>query len=143
MADMNETEWVNKMKLAEEIRRFSALYVLRASKGSLFSAQEIDALFRIALKDGLLNPLELSREMGVSKPIVSRLLDQLHTKGVLEKKISDNDRRSYSLKLTLKGHDTLISAYQYYNKPIKILEEKLGAEQFKMLFELIGRANEP
>lgn len=142
MAKTNEPDWIQKMKHTEEIRRFSALYVRKAAKGSSFTAQEVDALFRIALEDGFLSPLELSRKMGVSKPIVSRLIDRLSTKGVLEKIDSGHDKRSYYLKLTREGHDTLKSTYQFYNEPLKNLEEKLGFDQFKMLLDLISLANE-
>lgn len=142
MADRKDPEWIQKMKLTEEIRRFSALYVRKAAKGSSFSAQEVDALFRIELEDGLISPLELSRKMGVSKPTVSRLIEQLSTKEVIEKISCCSDKRSYFLKLTPKGHDTLKSAYLYYNEPLDLLEHKLGPEQFEQLLRLITLANE-
>lgn len=141
MAKNNEPDWIIRMKLTEEIRRFSTLYIQKTAKGSSYSAQEIDALFRIRLEDGLMSPLELSRRMGVSKPIVSRLLDRLNTKGVIAKTASGSDKRSYYLKLTQKGHDTLRSAYLYYIEPLKILEDKLGSEHFKTLLQLIALAN--
>lgn len=142
MTDLNDLEWMQKMKLTEEIRRFSTLYIQKTAKGAAYSAQEIDALFRIELENGSLSPLELSRRMGVSKPIISRLLERLSAKGVIEKTVSDSDKRSYFLKLTQKGHDTLRSAYLYYIAPLKLLEDKLGGEQFKILFQLIAIANE-
>lgn len=141
MAKNNEPDWIIRMKLTEEIRRFSTLYIQKTAKGSCYSAQEIDAIFRIRLEDGLMSPLELSRRMGVSKPIVSRLLDRLNTKGVIAKTVSGSDKRSYYLKLTQKGHDTLRSAYLYYIEPLKILEDKLGSEHFKTLLQLIALAN--
>lgn len=141
MTNNNDSDWIIRMKLTEEIRRFSTLYIQKTAKGSSYSAQEIDALFRIRLEDGLMSPLELSRRMGVSKPIVSRLLDRLNTKGVIAKTASGSDKRSYYLKLTPKGHDTLRSAYLYYIEPLKILEDKLGSEHFKTLLQLIALAN--
>lgn len=142
MANMNEPEWIQKMKLTEEIRRFCALYIQKTAKGAAYSAQEIDALFRIELEEGLLSPLELSRKMGVSKPIVSRLIERLSAKELIEKTVSCSDKRSYSLKLTPKGHETLKNAYLYYNKPLKALENKLGTEQFQTLLQLIALAND-
>lgn len=138
----NDPEWVRMMRLAEEIRRFSNLYTQKTAKGSTYSAQEADILFRIELEDGLLSPLELSHKMGVSKPIVSRLIDRLSTKGAIEKVTSSNDKRSYYLKLTQKGHDVLRSAYVYYSKPVKLLSDKLSSDQFHTLFQLISLANE-
>lgn len=85
MEKNNEPDWIIRMKLTEEIRRFSTLYIQKTASGS--------------------------------------------------------DKRSYYLKLTPKGHDTLRSAYLYYIEPLKILEDKLGAEHFKTLFQLIALAN--
>lgn len=143
MTKAGDSQWIQRMKLTEEIRRFSTLYVQKTAKGSSYSAQEIDALFRIKLEDGLLNPLELSRKMGVSKPFVSRMIDRLSHEGVIEKEIASHDKRSYYLKLTSKGHDILESAYLYYLEPLKILEDKLGIDQFKLLIQLISLANAP
>lgn len=143
MTEKNEPEWIQKMRLTEEIRRFSTLYVRKAAKGSDFSAQEIDALFRIELEDGLLSPLELSRKMGVHKSIVSRLLEQLSQKEVIEKTVSCRDKRSYRLTLTQKGRITLKNAYLYYNEPLQNLENKLDPGQFRTLLHLIALANEP
>lgn len=142
MCENNEPEWMQQMKLTEEIRRFASLYIQKAAKGSPYSAQEIDALFRLEIENGLLTPLALSRKMGINKAIVSRLIERLHNKGVIEKVFSNNDKRSYCLKLTQKGRDTLSSAYLYYIAPLKTLEDKLGADQFHLLFQLISLANE-
>lgn len=142
MCEKNEPEWMQQMKLTEEIRRFASLYIQKAAKGSPYSAQEIDALFQLEIEHGLLTPLALSRKMGISKALVSRLIERLRNKGVIEKVFSDHDKRSYCLKLTQKGRDTLHSAYLYYIAPLKTLEDKLGADQFHLLFQLITLANE-
>lgn len=142
MLKTKDPEWIQKMKLTEEVRRFATLYVQKTPKNSSYSAQEVDALFRIEIENGLLSPLELSHKMGVSKTIVSRVIDRLYAKEVIEKVHSANDKRSYYLKLTSKGYDTLKSAYLYYIQPLKVLEDKLGAGQFETLFQLIGLANE-
>lgn len=134
-------KWIRNMEMTETIRRFSNLYVQKTAKGAFCSAHEIDAIFRIELGSGTLSPLELSRQMGVSKPIVSRLLESLTEKGLIEKKVSDSDRRRYYLQLSQKGKETLETAYYYYIEPIKKLEEKLGSSQVKELLRLITLAN--
>lgn len=134
--------WIRNMEMNERIRRFSHLYVQKTAKGAFCSAQEIDAVFRIELGSGTISPLELSRQMGVSKPIVSRLLESLTEKGLVEKLISDSDRRSYYIRLTQKGRDTLEQAYYYYIEPVKKLEEKLGSSQYRELLRLIALAND-
>ncbi len=141
MGKKETPEWIRHMEMIESIRLFSNLYTQKTTKGAFCTAQEVDALFRIELGAGTLSPIELSRQMGVSKPLVSRLLDGLMEKALIEKKASENDRRSYSLILTPKGQETLESTYFYFIEPLKKLEEKLGKRQCHELLRLIELAN--
>lgn len=142
MENQEVPKWIMNMEMAESIRLFSNLYVQKTSKGAFCSAQEIDALFRIELGHGTVSPVDLSRQMGVSKPIVSRFLENLLEKGLIEKKDSEKDKRSYCLNLTQKGTETLESAYYYYIEPVKRLKQKLGSSQCRELLRLISIANE-
>ena len=134
-------EWIRHMEMIEYIRLFANLYTQKTPKGAFCTAQEVDAIFRIELAEGALSPLELSRQMGVSKPLISRLTDSLTAKHLVEKRSSETDRRSYSLVLTKKGRDTLESTYYYFIEPLKKLEENLGKEQCRELLRLIDLAN--
>ena len=49
---MEQEAWIQTMKNLESIRLFSSLLIRKTRKGALASAQEVDALFRIALKSG-------------------------------------------------------------------------------------------
>ncbi|MCI6467232.1 MAG: MarR family transcriptional regulator [Faecalicatena sp.] len=134
-------EWIRHMEMIESIRLFSNLYTQKTPKGAFCTAQEVDALFRIELGHGSLSPYELSRQMGVSKPLVSRLLESLTEKALVEKKASESDRRSYRLDLTVKGRETLESTYYYFIEPLERLEKKLGKDQCSELLRLIALAN--
>lgn len=50
---------------------------------------------------------DLSRRLGIYAPKMVGLLDELETRGVVERKISATDRRRHELVLTPKGHDLL------------------------------------
>ena len=52
--------------------------------------------------DGM-TPLKLSKVMGVSKTIISRLIDGLSKSGYVIKKQDDNDKRSYDVFITELG----------------------------------------
>ena len=67
------------------------------------SAQEVDLLFRTALAKDLITPLDLSRAMGTSKTIVSRLIEDLNRKKLITKSYNREDKRSYSLSITEQG----------------------------------------
>lgn len=134
--------WIETMEKMEDIRLFSSLCVKKARKGSFTSAQEIDALFRIALSDVLLTPLELSRHMSISKPLTSRLVENLRKKGYITKEPDPEDRRSYCIQITETGRQVLADVYCYYETPLLDLENGLGREKLGQLLSLISEANE-
>lgn len=138
---MRDEKWIEAMDKLELIRLFSSLYIKKTRKGELTSVQQVDALFRIALSGGI-TPLELSREMGASKTIVSRLVEQLAQKNMIVRKYDREDRRSYSLWITEEGSAELDGMYRYYLEPVYELERKMDEESLKQFFQLMKRAND-
>lgn len=138
---MRDEKWIEAMDKLELIRLFSSLYIKKTRKGELTSVQQVDALFRIALSGGI-TPLELSREMGASKTIVSRLVEQLAQKKLIVRKYDREDRRSYSLWITEEGSAELDGMYRYYLEPVYELERKMDEESLQQFFQLMKRANE-
>lgn len=126
------------MEMTEAIRLFASQYIRKTGKGAHCSAQEVDALFRIELGEKPVSPVRLSYRMGISKSAVSRLTEQMKTKGLIYKKEAETDKRSFFLELTEKGLEVLKSTYLYYVEPISRLEQKLGAEQCNELFRLLA-----
>lgn len=138
---MRDEKWIEAMDKLELIRLFSSLYIKKTRKGELTSVQQVDALFRIALSGGI-TPLELSREMGASKTIVSRLVEQLAKKNMIVRKYDREDRRSYSLWITEEGSAELDGMYRYYLEPVYELERKMNEESLQQFFQLMKRAND-
>ena len=123
---MKDMSWIEMMKKAQEIRLFTSLQIKRAQKGGITSAQELDLLSRIVLSDAELTPLELTVLTGLSKSAVSRLIEHLERKELLQKKYNSNDKRSY----------------QYCLEPIYRLRKILGDEKFEALIKYIKEAND-
>lgn len=138
---MRDEKWIEAMDKLELIRLFSSLYIKKTRKGELTSVQQVDALFRIALNGGI-TPLELSREMGASKTIVSRLVEQLAQKNMIARKYDREDRRSYSLWITEEGSAELDGMYRYYLDPVYELERQMDEDSLQQFFQLMKRANE-
>ena len=134
---MKDMSWIEMMKKAQEIRLFTSLQIKRAQKGGITSAQELDLLSRIVLSDAELTPLELTVLTGLSKSAVSRLIEHLERKELLQKKYNSNDKRSYTLLCT-----ELEKTYQYYLEPIYRLRKILGDEKFEALIKYIKEAND-
>ena len=89
-----------------------------------------------------LTPLELTVLTGLSKSAVSRLIEHLERKELLQKKYNSNDKRSYTLLCTAKGTMELEKTYQYCLEPIYRLRKILGDEKFEALIKYIKEAND-
>lgn len=138
---MRDAGWMEAMDRLESIRLFSSLYQKKTRKGELTSVQQVDVLFRVALCGGM-TPLELSRSMGISKTIVSRLVERLAAKGMIVRTYDKEDRRSYSLWITGEGRAELDGMCRYYLEPVYELERQMDGNEVEELFRLINRANE-
>lgn len=138
---MRDAGWMEAMDRLESIRLFSSLYQKKTRKGELTSVQQADVLFRVALCGGM-TPMELSRSMGISKTIVSRLVNRLAAKGMIVRTYDKEDRRSYSLWITGEGRAELDGMCRYYLEPVYELERQMDGKEVEELFRLINRANE-
>ena len=120
--------WIEMMKKAQEIRLFTSLQIKRAQKGGITSAQELDVVVLKKMTYPKEKPLELTVLTGLSKSAVSRLIEHLERKELLQKKYNSNDKRSYTLLCTAKGTMELEKTYQYCLEPIYRLRKILGDE---------------
>lgn len=139
---MKDEKWMESMEKLGAVRLFSSLYVKKSRKGALTSAQEIDLLFRTALAKEPLTPLDLSYAMGIRKNAVSRLIEDLTKKHLIQKIECKEDKRSYYLKITESGKKELDDTYYYYMEPFYELQKNLGEEDFDTLMRLIHKAND-
>ena len=139
---MQEYNWIDMMNKMQELRLFCSLTERGAKKEGLTSAQELDLLSRAVLSEVPLTQQEFSISMGLKKSAVSRLLRGLIEKKLLEKIPREEDRRSYTIRVTEAGHEELRQTYQYYLGPIYRLRREMGEENFRQLTELIRQGSE-
>lgn len=133
--------WREMIRKQGELRHFGSMAIRKSSKGDLTSAQEVDLLFRVALSGGMMTPGQLAADMGVSKTIISRLIDSLEKKALIRKERTLNDRRSYGIRVTEEGKEEVDRMYYYYLDPLYILREQMASDDFEKLFSLIEEAN--
>ncbi len=129
------------VKKQGELRHFGNMTIKKAKKGKLTSAQEIDLLFHAALAKEPITPGQLSSQMGVSKTIISRLIEQLERKHFIDKQMDAADKRSYVIRVTASGKKEIDNMYNYYLSPLYLLKDKMGHDRFEMLFTLIEEAD--
>ncbi|WP_321915010.1 MarR family transcriptional regulator [Paraburkholderia sp. J11-2] len=76
-----------------------------ALKGLDITGQQMGIL--LSLKQGVATtPFELSKLLGIDTGLMTRMLDKLETKGLLERSRDADDRRVVNLHLTAKGQAT-------------------------------------
>ena len=138
---MKDKKWKDMIEKHGELRFFSSMAIKKAHKGQSTSAQELDVLFRVALSKEKVTPGYLKDAMGISKTIISRLIEQLESKQLIEKIRTNEDKRSYTLIITEKGKKEIDDMYYYYLNPLYTLKENMTEEDFEQLFKLIRQAN--
>jgi DNA-binding MarR family transcriptional regulator len=87
------------------IRRFGLLDQSRTPCGLPMTVSDAHALVEVLHSPGI-EPLELSKRLGLSKSAVSRLLFRLKRRGQVRREKDKNDGRAYNLHLTEKGKRT-------------------------------------
>lgn len=104
-----------------------------ASFGKVVPSGCVALWFYVLGHDGC-TPTEVVRELGLSKSTVSSQIDQLESKGLLERRPSDTDGRSVLLFATdkSKGYKAEVDAFT------AALDEELAASQGEEAVEVIN-----
>lgn len=138
--DETRPDWAEMMDGMQQVRLFAGLLVRRGGKGGL-SAQETDLLYRLAMSDGELTAGELCQGILADKSVVSRLVERLAVRGLLERAHSVGDRRRVPLRITERGREELNATCAYYLEPIYALRRAVGTEDFDRLMDRVAQAN--
>jgi len=107
----------------------------------LMSLNEYDVLFNISRAPGRrLRLKDLNRHVLISQPSVSRLVDRLVARGLVEKSSDPNDARGTVVALTDAGSELFRSvAVQHADSITKRVGEVLSAEELRTLTELTDK----
>jgi len=125
---------------AEEIAMFCRLQMY-VKKGLPIRSSEMGLLIYVQKQDEAVTPLMISNFFQIAKPSVTAMINELVKKNYLVKIPSYTDRRSYTVSITEKGEEIVTTAHEEYFKAIAILEDRMGAKDFKSFIELIHKAN--
>jgi DNA-binding MarR family transcriptional regulator len=99
---------------------------------SLTQAQIITYL--LFSPDNKKNISYIANSLGVSKPTISRAVDNLIDKGIIEKAVNPENRRSHILTLTQKGIQIALHIFEYFSQMRKILANS-GVEEKKEILK--------
>lgn len=137
---MQQIDWLKMMNYQQELHRFSRKLLPQGQKRSL-TASERELLALLYLDSNGMTPLSLSRHTGMKKEAVSRCLKRLYESGYIQRKSHPQDERSHLLFLTEAGQMQLKKDCDSILKPLYCLRREMG-ENFEILFEMIGKANQ-
>jgi len=82
---------------------------------------------------------EISGFLRVKPPTVTQIINQLDSKGLVQRTVDSKDRRVVRIKLTKKGVDTVETAHESFYSLFEELVDFLGEDQSKTLTFLINQ----
>jgi DNA-binding MarR family transcriptional regulator len=96
----------------------------------------------LAMQRGLAStPFELSKMLSVDTGLMTRMLDKLETKGLLERSRSVDDRRVVNLVLTKKGEEIAGEIPKIAPEVLNARLKKFTKAEFEELCRLLNKFN--
>lgn len=126
---------------AESISMFCRININK-KKDLPIRASEMGLLILIAKSQTDITPIKASEFFKVSKPMIANMIASLEKKHYIIKKLSIEDKRSYTLEPTEKAINLVETTYSEYLKTMRFLFNKLGKDKFIALINLLEESNE-
>jgi len=82
---------------------------------------------------------ELARELGLSKPSVTAIVEKFTALNYVERVTSDEDRRTAHIHLTKNGHELVAMHERTHANIAEIFSSNLGKKDLETLVELLNR----
>ncbi|WP_423189804.1 MarR family winged helix-turn-helix transcriptional regulator [Alkalibacterium sp. f15] len=103
---------------------------------------EMGVLIFIQKQNSAVTPLNISQFFKITKPSVTSMVNALVKKEYVSKEKSEDDKRSYVLKITGKGNKLVESTFNDYYKSIELLRDNMGKDKFHQFIESMQLAND-
>ncbi len=84
---------------------------------------------------------EISRSLSITRPSTTEFVKNLITKGYIEKKINEHDKRFSEILLTDEGKKIVEDLKSYFNSLFSGMIETLGVDESLLLIELLDKVN--
>ncbi len=89
--------------------------------------------------EGILNPAEIARMTGKTRPGITRMILRLEAEGLITVSKQEKDARSKSLQLSQEGELLLDEIIPAYNERIRSMSESLSEEDKELLNTLLKK----
>lgn len=121
------------------IARSQNIYLNHSLKGLDINSTQLHLLFEISHKSNL-NQESLASRCNINKGAVARSIRNLEEKGIIERKIDDENRRQNKLSITPKGRKIMKSGIEILNRwEREVLDdEMIDEETLKIVLKRIA-----
>ena len=92
----------------------------------------------ISQAEGEVNPSDLCREMNVTTPRITSILNEMEKDGLIERSISRSDRRRISVVLTKEGESSIEERRRRQQEYFSSLAKALGEEDTKAYIRILN-----
>lgn len=82
---------------------------------------------------------DLSRLMGISKPAVTQIINDLEHRGCVERVSTKNDRRLVYVQITKTGEEILLRGEREFQEKLEIVVRSLGEKDTQELIRIITK----
>lgn len=113
-----------------------------AMHGYAITAQDFGILYRLSESGGGLSQVEIARLMNRDKTTITRRLDGLATKGMIERRVCAEDRRVFRIRLTETGQGCVQAlcgvVNAFHDEVLANVDEEALQTTLQTLQKLIG-----
>ena len=128
------------INVAETVSMFCRLNI-NTKKDLPIRSSEMGLLILICKSVDPVTPVMAADFFKVKKPMITTMVSNLLKHGYIEKILSTEDKRSFSLNPTEKARQLVNDTYSEYMKTMELLRHKLGSIEFSKLITLLEKAN--
>lgn len=140
MTSYNELERSVGFTMGMTYRKLSNLLLQRLKPYDI-TPEQWSVLYQISRADGLIQK-EIAELSGKDRPTTTRILDHLQEKGLVFKKMDDNDRRSFLVSITDKGKSVIDKTTPIERQATEDVKQCMTEEEYEQLLQLLLRINQ-
>lgn len=129
------------MKASKQVSLFCRMN-MNIKKDLPIRSSEMGILFYLVKTKEEKTANAIAKFFKVTKSMATNTLTTLQQRGYIEKQQSLVDKRSYLLNPTAKAIELVNQTWNEYFLTMALLKEKMGAESFHQLIDLLETANE-
>lgn len=108
-------------------------------KAGFEPASRTQSMFLLCLASGANKPSQIAAQLGVTRQVVSHIVNQLTDRGLITSTQDPDDARSRIIQYSSRAQDLRNAAHTIVAALEALLKKRIGATAFKNLYESLSR----